>query len=68
MKAGDAQVHWDLTVHGAAADISEPAREVFTMRCIRADTLYTGSPHPHFASFGMAPGSRFDEVPDFYRR
>ncbi|MEU7811117.1 phytanoyl-CoA dioxygenase family protein [Pseudonocardia sp. NPDC049154] len=67
MRAGDAQVHWDLTVHGAAANTSERAREAFTMRYIRADTLYTGSPHPHYSSFGMAPGSRFAEVPDFFR-
>lgn len=63
MRAGDAQAHWDLTVHGAAANTSDRAREAYAIRYLPAELVYTGSPHPHFDTIGLAPGQRFAESP-----
>lgn len=67
MRAGDAQVHWDLTMHGAAPNRSDQAREAYAMRFIRSDTIYTGAPHPHFDNLGIKGGSPFTDCPGLFR-
>jgi len=65
MSAGDAQAHWDLTVHGAVPNSTDRAREAYVVRYMRVDTFYSGIGHPHFDGFQLAPGSRFADSGKF---
>jgi hypothetical protein len=59
LKAGDAQAHWDLTIHGADPNRTETSREAYVVRYMRIDTVYTGIGHPHYDKFKMNPGALF---------
>ncbi|NLD77369.1 MAG: phytanoyl-CoA dioxygenase family protein [Acidimicrobiales bacterium] len=59
MKAGDAQAHWELTLHGSRRNDGPGRREAVAFRYIRSDTIYIGLTHPHYDQFGLAPGKRF---------
>jgi hypothetical protein len=59
LKAGDAQAHWDLTVHGAAPNQGTGRRDALAARYMRSDTIYTGLTHPHWNRFQLKPGTRF---------
>jgi ectoine hydroxylase-related dioxygenase (phytanoyl-CoA dioxygenase family) len=59
LRAGDAQVHWDMTVHGAVPNSTENTREAYVVRYIRTDTFYSGIGHPHFDVFELEPGTQF---------
>jgi hypothetical protein len=65
LSAGDAQVHWDLTIHGAGPNDTDDVREAYTLRYIRTDTVYTGLSHPHFDSFQLNAGRPFSESSAF---
>jgi ectoine hydroxylase-related dioxygenase (phytanoyl-CoA dioxygenase family) len=59
LAAGDAQAHWDLTIHGANTNVTSKSREAYVVRYMRSDTVYTGIGHPHFDSLDLRPGTRF---------
>ncbi len=59
MKAGDAQAHWELTLHGSGRNKGPGRREAVAFRYIRSDTIYVGLTHPHYDQFGLQPGDRF---------
>jgi ectoine hydroxylase-related dioxygenase (phytanoyl-CoA dioxygenase family) len=61
LSAGDARVHWDLTIHGAGPNKSDTVREAYSLRYVRTDTVYTGMSHPHFDTFELASGRPFRE-------
>jgi hypothetical protein len=66
LKAGDAQAHWELTLHGSAANENPTRdREAVALRYIRSDTRYLGLTHPHYDQFELTPGQKFVESPDF---
>lgn len=67
MKAGDAQAHWDLTIHGAQPNEGARSRDAMAFRYMRSDTIYTGLTHPHWNKFNLKPGRRFAESGDFPR-
>jgi len=67
LAVGDAQAHWDLTVHGARANTSDRHREAYSVRYIRSDTIYSGIGYPHYDSFEMKPGTRFADHGGFPR-
>lgn len=67
MKAGDAQAHWDVTVHGSAVNTGARRRSALSLRFHRPDAIYNGIPHPHYDQFGMKPGQRFGKVPGIPR-
>lgn len=57
LAAGDAQVHWGLTVHGAGSNDTDTARESWVARYVRSDAVYTGLRHPHYDRFELETGS-----------
>ena len=59
MKAGDAQAHWELTLHGSGRNKGPGRREAVAFRYIRSDTIYVGLTHPHYDQFGLQPGDKF---------
>ena len=61
LAAGDAQVHWDLTVHGAEANGTGRPRAAYVCRYMPADTIYTGVGYPHFDAFDLVPGRPFSD-------
>jgi ectoine hydroxylase-related dioxygenase (phytanoyl-CoA dioxygenase family) len=61
ISAGDAQVHWDLTIHGAGPNNTDTVRAAYSLRYIRTDTIYTGMSHPHFDAFQLPSGRPFAE-------
>ncbi len=63
LKAGDATVHLDLTIHGADANESGRERAAYTVRYMPTDVLYTGAPHRHFEKFALKSGDRFADSP-----
>lgn len=65
MKAGDAQAHWELTVHGAAPNTGHSRRDAFAVRYMRPDTIYTGLTHPHWNKFNLEPGTTFADSGQF---
>lgn len=65
MKAGDAQAHWELTLHGSRRNDGPGRREAVALRYIRSDTVYIGLTHPHYDQFGLEPGKRFVDNPNF---
>jgi hypothetical protein len=65
MKAGDAQAHWELTLHGSARNKGPGRREAVALRYIRSDTIYIGLTHPHYDQFGLEPGKRFVDNGNF---
>lgn len=67
LKAGDAQAHWDLTIHGAAMNKGPGSRDAFAVRYMRSDTVYTGLTHPHWNKFNLRPGTRFADSGQFPR-
>jgi len=67
LKAGDAQAHWGLTLHGSAANTGKERREAAAFRYHRSDVIYTGLWHPHYNSFNLTPGKKFTESKDFWR-
>lgn len=67
LKAGDAQAHWDLTIHGAAKNEGPGRRDALAARYMRSDTVYTGLTHPHWNKFDLQPGTRFADSGKFPR-
>ncbi|MCW5835462.1 MAG: phytanoyl-CoA dioxygenase family protein [Labilithrix sp.] len=67
LKAGDAQAHWELTLHGSAANTGNARREAVAFRYHRSDVVYTGLWHPHYSTFDLTPGKKFTECKDFWR-
>ncbi|MER5917348.1 phytanoyl-CoA dioxygenase family protein [Streptomyces sp. NPDC001982] len=67
MRPGDAQVHWDLTLHGADSNESDRDRQSYALRYIRPDTIYTGTPLKSLDGFNLTAGKRFFELSDFPR-
>jgi ectoine hydroxylase-related dioxygenase (phytanoyl-CoA dioxygenase family) len=65
MKAGDAQAHWDLTLHGARPNEGPRRRDALAVRYMRTDTIYTGLTHPHWNRFDLKPGTRFADSGKF---
>jgi ectoine hydroxylase-related dioxygenase (phytanoyl-CoA dioxygenase family) len=66
LRAGDATVHMDLTIHGSGPNTTDHIRAAYTARYMPLDVLYTGSPHRHFDRFGLTPGEPFaaaDTIP-----
>lgn len=53
MKAGDATIHDDLTLHSAGENLTEDPRWVFQMGVFPADTLYTGAPNRRSDDLGL---------------
>lgn len=58
LKAGDAQVHWGLTVHGSGPNEGHHRRDALALRYNRTDVVYTGRPHPHFDKLNLPYGKR----------
>ncbi|MBX7068139.1 MAG: phytanoyl-CoA dioxygenase family protein [Microthrixaceae bacterium] len=67
MAAGDAQAHWELTLHGSARNKGPGRREAVAFRYIRSDTIYIGLTHPHYDQFGLEPGQKFIDNENFPR-
>jgi hypothetical protein len=67
LQAGDAQAHWDLTVHGAGPNASERVREAYVVRYSPSDTLYTGLGHPHYDNFSLEIGQPLSNCDAFPR-
>ncbi len=65
MQAGDAQAHWELTLHGSGRNKGPGRREAVAFRYIRSDTIYIGLTHPHYDQFGLEPGQRFVDCDAF---
>lgn len=65
LKAGDATVHMDMTVHGAGPNETDKERAAYTARYLTGSARWTGSPHRHFDSFAMTPGVEFNDVDAF---
>ncbi|WP_334129624.1 phytanoyl-CoA dioxygenase family protein [Sneathiella sp.] len=63
LRAGDATVHLDLSIHGANANTTGRDRAAYTLRYMPTDVIYTGAPHRHFDQFGMKSGDKFAESP-----
>lgn len=67
LKAGDAQVHWDLTLHGSAPNMSQVTREAMAFRYVRSDTVYNGVAHAHYDKLNLPVGERFANMGQFWR-
>lgn len=67
LKAGDAQAHWDLTLHGTKANSSDRIREAYAVRYTRTDTIYIGTGHAHFDEYHPEVGHLFAECDAFPR-
>jgi ectoine hydroxylase-related dioxygenase (phytanoyl-CoA dioxygenase family) len=65
LRAGDALVHWDLTVHGAQENTTDRVREAYVLRFARTDTIYNGIGHPHYDPFKLPIGKAFGELTPF---
>jgi hypothetical protein len=65
MSAGDAQAHWDLTIHGAVANSTDRAREAYAPRYMRSDTCYNGISYAFYDGFDLKPGTRFADSGHF---
>lgn len=65
MSAGDAQAHWDLTVHGAVANTTDIPREAYVPRYMRADTCYNGLSYKFYDAFELKVASRFADSGHF---
>jgi ectoine hydroxylase-related dioxygenase (phytanoyl-CoA dioxygenase family) len=65
LKAGDAQAHWDLTVHGAVPNTTDRAREAYVPRYMRADTCYTGLSYGFYDAMSLTPGTRYADSGNF---
>ncbi|PBC35630.1 hypothetical protein CJ179_47100 [Rhodococcus sp. ACS1] len=63
LNAGDATVHYDLTVHGASQNLTPGPRAAYTLRYMPTDVVYTGAPHRHFDAFNLTPGELFADSP-----
>lgn len=63
LRAGDATVHVDLMVHGSGGNNTGRERAAYTVRYMPADVLYTGAPHRHFDTFGLASGDKVADSP-----
>ncbi|MEU7814337.1 phytanoyl-CoA dioxygenase family protein [Pseudonocardia sp. NPDC049154] len=59
LRAGDATVHHDLTVHGSQPNSTPRTRSAYTARYMPADVLYTGTPHHHYDTFDLTPNESF---------
>jgi ectoine hydroxylase-related dioxygenase (phytanoyl-CoA dioxygenase family) len=67
MKAGDATVHTNLTVHGAPPNTSDRTRFAYRLNYFPADARYTSHPHAFTDRLGLSHGDvidseRFDYV------
>jgi hypothetical protein len=65
LAAGDAQVHWDLTVHGSGPNNTATVREAYVLRFARTDAIYNGIGHPHYDLFDLPIGGAFGEFGQF---
>ena len=65
LAAGDAQVHWDLTVHGSVANDTDRPRAAYVCRYMPADMIYTGVEYGHFDEFDLVPGKPFSDCEEF---
>ncbi len=54
MKAGDATVHDDMTIHSAPPNQTDKPRWAYTMQAFPADTLFTGCPQRRTDDLGLA--------------
>lgn len=60
MRAGDATVHADLTLHGADANVGDRPRLGWSVYYLDPATLYTGAPSSHVDEYGLVPNRPFD--------
>lgn len=67
IRAGDAQAHWNLTVHGSGPNDGDRTREAVALRYVRPDMVYTGLHHPHYDKFNLSPMVKFRDVEAFPR-
>lgn len=67
LKAGDAQAHWELTIHGSQKNEGTSRREAVAFRYIRSDIRYLGLSHPHYDLFNLTPGQKFADSDAFPR-
>lgn len=65
LRAGDAQAHWDMTVHGAAENTGAHDREAYALRYIPTAMVHTGVGHQHYDRLGMSGGARFRDNSEF---
>lgn len=63
LRAGDATVHVDLSIHGAGGNTTGRDRAAYTLRYMPTNVLYTGAPHRHFEKFGLNAGDAFADSP-----
>ena len=63
LRAGDATVHLDLSIHGAGGNTTGRDRAAYTLRYMPTNVLYTGAPHRHFEKFGLNAGDAFADSP-----
>jgi len=59
MRAGDATVHADLTLHGAGPNHGSRPRLGLSVYYMDPDTLYNGAPTPQTADLDMIPNAPF---------
>jgi ectoine hydroxylase-related dioxygenase (phytanoyl-CoA dioxygenase family) len=64
MRAGDATIHHDLTVHGAGVNHSDRSRIAVTSYIFPAHALYNGAPHPQTEPLGIDLNKPFP--PEFF--
>src|SRR5262249_52438282 len=53
LKAGDATIHADLTIHGAAPNESDESRWAVSIGYMDADSLYNGAPNRLTEGLGL---------------
>jgi hypothetical protein len=64
LKAGDATVHSQATMHAAPENSTDRPRWSMTINVFPADALYTGAPYPPTDNLGLQINQTFD-VPEF---
>jgi hypothetical protein len=64
LKAGDATVHYQCTVHGAPENSTDRERWTLNLDVIPGEALYTGTPYPNTEGYGLTVNEPF-EVPQF---
>ncbi len=60
LKAGDATVHNDMTIHSAPVNATDLPRWVFSVVAFPADTLFTGCPQRRTDDLGLAINQPLD--------
>ncbi|MCG3753979.1 phytanoyl-CoA dioxygenase family protein [Amycolatopsis sp. Poz14] len=62
LKAGDATIHADLTIHGAAPNQSDESRWAVSIGYMDADSLYTGAPNRLTDGLGIPVNTPLDHA------